>query len=254
MAHLLILGGTAEANALAEAAAEAYGPGLAITVSLAGLTRTPVLPGAGTVRRGGFGGAEGLAAHIRGEGVDFVIDATHPFAARITANAAEACAATGAPLLRLDRPPWTPQPGDDWRIVPDMAAAAALLPALGSTAFLTVGAGDLAPFATIRGVDLILRLVDPPRELPIEPAALILARGPFTVEGERTLLDTYGIDVLVAKNSGGAATAAKLTAARQAGISVVMVDRPRRPAGPVAETVDQALDWLGRRLAERGAG
>ncbi|WP_369185898.1 cobalt-precorrin-6A reductase [Streptomyces sp. Y1] len=242
--HLLILGGTTEGRALAAALADRPGP--RVTSSLAGRVAQPRLP-AGQVRIGGFGGPDGLAAWLRAERVDAVVDATHPFAAGISRNAALAAAATGVPLLVLRRPGFTAAPGDRWHPVPSLAAAAELLPTLGRRVFLTTGRQGIAAFAHLDGLQFLARSVDPPE--PPMPAALevLLDRGPFTLDGERALLREHRVDVLVTKDSGGAATAPKLTAARELALPVVVVERPPVPAGlPVAPDVPGALHWLER--------
>ncbi|MGI5439275.1 cobalt-precorrin-6A reductase [Streptomyces shenzhenensis] len=229
--HVLILGGTAEARLLA--AELAAGPGVRVTTSLAGRVSRPA-PLAGDVRTGGFGGAEGLAGWLAERRVDAVVDATHPFAAGITAHAARAAAATGVPLVVLRRPGWRPGDGDRWHPVPSLAAAADALPGLGRRAFLTTGRLGLAAFAHLAGVHCVVRSVDPPAP-PLPPhAEVLLARGPFTVADETALLRRHRIDVLVTKDSGGAATAAKLTAARTLGLPVIVVRRPPLPAGVAA--------------------
>ncbi len=240
--NALILGGTTEATALAKALA---GHGrVRATVSLAGRTLKPAplpLP----TRVGGFGGADGLAAYFREHGIAAVVDATHPFAARISANAEAACAGTGVPLLVLRRPAWAPGPGDRWVSVPDVPAAAAALADLGERVFLTVGRQELAPFEAVPDKDYLIRTVDPPDPPPDLPRwTLILDRGPFALEDERRLLAERRIEAIVSKNSGGAATAAKLAAARERGIPVVMVERPPPGAAPVVHTAAEALAWL----------
>jgi precorrin-6A/cobalt-precorrin-6A reductase len=243
--RLLILGGTTEAAALARALVEA-GDWEVIT-SLAGRTRAPAaLPG--TVRTGGFGGFDGLAAYLRAERIDRVVDATHPFAATMSANAAAACAEVGVPLLRIERPAWVPGPGDHWIEVSDAAEAAGWLagslPA-GSAVLLTVGRQDVAPFRHCPGLRFVLRSIEPPAPEDQPPDCLLLSeRGPFTPEGERTLIARHGIRAVVAKNAGGDATAAKLAAAREAAIPVVMIRRPAPPATPAVADVAGALDWL----------
>ncbi|MCC5036648.1 cobalt-precorrin-6A reductase [Streptomyces sp. WAC 00631] len=240
--HVLILGGTGEARRLAgELAAD---PGLRVTSSLAGRVARPRLP-AGEVRVGGFGGPEGLARWLREHRVDALIDATHPFAGTISRNAARAAAETHVPLLALRRPGWTAGPGDDWHPVASLEEAAALLPALGERVFLTTGRMGFAAFADLTGQWFLVRSVDAP-EPPFPPRTeVLLARGPFTVEGETELLRRYGIDVLVTKDSGAGATAAKLTAARRAGLPVVVVRRPEVPAGvPAVADVAGAVAWL----------
>lgn len=243
-AKILILGGTGEAVALAKALTEAFGAGLTVVTSLAGRTKTPTLP-LGEIRVGGFGGVPGLTRYLREEGIDAVVDATHPFAARITANAVAACAAAGVPRLRLDRPAWKPVPGDDWRQVPDLQAAAALLPALGSRAFLTVGSSELWPFKEVPGVWFWARMIEPPAAggLP-ETFTIVQARGPFSLDDEEAFLRRNRIDVLVTKNSGGDAAAAKLAAARGLRVPVVMVDRPPSPPGDGAPGIAETVEWL----------
>ncbi|QFG26796.1 cobalt-precorrin-6A reductase [Actinomadura sp. WMMB 499] len=239
---MLLLGGTGEARRLA--ALLDGDPAVEVISSLAGRTAAPrALPG--RVRVGGFGGAEGLAAWLRDERIGAVVDATHPFAARMTANAVRACADTGVPLLVLRRPGWSRGPGDDWRRVPSLAAAAASLP--GERVFLTTGRTGLAAFAGDDRRRFLVRSVDPP-EPPLPPrTTVVLARGPFTVEGETALMREHRIDVLVTKDSGGAMTAAKLTAARDLGLPVVLVDREPVPDGvPVTATVEDAAAWLAR--------
>ncbi|MFF7690641.1 cobalt-precorrin-6A reductase [Streptomyces syringium] len=240
--HVLILGGTTEARRLAaELAAD---PALRVTSSLAGRVTAPRLP-AGQVRIGGFGGPEGLARWLREQQVDALIDATHPFAGTISCNAARAAADVHVPLLALRRPGWVAEPGDDWHPVGSLAQAADVIPALGKRAFLTTGRMGLAAFAHLEDMWFLVRSVDAPE--PPVPARMevLLARGPFTVEGEAELLRRHGIDVLVTKDSGAAATAAKLVAARQAGIPVVIVRRPPAPAGvPVAADPAEAVRWL----------
>jgi precorrin-6A/cobalt-precorrin-6A reductase len=248
--HLLILGGTAEARQLA---AELAGrDGLRVTSSLAGRVAQPRTP-AGGVRIGGFGGPGGLADWLREHRVDAVVDATHPFAAAISANAAQAAAAAGIPLCALRRPGWSAGPGDRWHPAASLADAAAQLPALGRRVFLTTGRLGLAAFAGLDQLRFLLRSVDPPEPPLPRHTQVLLDRGPFTVEGERELLRTYDIDVLVTKDSGGPATAAKLTAARELSLPVVVVRRPPAPQGvAVAPDVAGVLALLGGLLS-RGA-
>jgi precorrin-6A/cobalt-precorrin-6A reductase len=200
---------------------------------------------AGDVRVGGFGGAEGLAEWLREQRVDALVDATHPFAGTITANAARAAAATGVPAVVLRRPGWRPVPGDHWHPVPSLTAAADLLPRLGRRIFLTTGRLGLAAFAHLGDLHFVVRSVEPP-EPPLPPhTEVLLGRGPFTVADETTLLREYLIDVLVTKDSGGVATAAKLTAARELALPVVVVRRPPLPEGVTAvPDVAAVLDCL----------
>ncbi|QNG37377.1 cobalt-precorrin-6A reductase [Geodermatophilaceae bacterium NBWT11] len=234
---VLVLGGTGEARALAAAL---VGDGVDVLSSLAGRVAEPLLP-LGGVRVGGFGGAAGLAAWIAEHRPTAVVDATHPFAATITANAAAACAASGTPLLRLQRPGWTAQPGDDWRWADSLAEAATMV---SGTVFLTTGRQGIGAFAALPGTVLV-RSVDPPTEPLPAGATLLLARGPFTLDDELALLREHAVDVVVTKDSGGHMTEAKLTAARTLGIPVVLVRRPALPAGvAVVDTVEAALAWL----------
>lgn len=234
--NLLILGGTGEARRLAEAL---HGrPDVTVTTSLAGAVARPrVTPG--RVRIGGFGGVDGLAAWLRAERVDAVVDATHPFAATITAHAVTAAARTGTPLLVLRRPGWTAGPGDRWHRVPDAGAAAVLVPSLGERCFLALGRGDLAAFADQPGFCLVRAVDPPPGPLPHD-VRVVLGRGPFPVDDERALLAQHRIDVVVTRDSGGGD--AKLVAAR--GLPVVLIDRPPPPAAPTVATVEAALSWL----------
>lgn len=244
--HVLVLGGTTEARRLAESLAADRS--VRVTTSLAGRVTAPRLP-PGEVRIGGFGGPEGLADWVREHRVDALIDATHPFAAAMSRNAAEAAALAHVPLLALRRPGWVAQDGDRWHSTGSLPEAAGLLPALGERVFLTTGRMGLAAFAGA-GLDalwFLVRSVDAPE--PPCPARMevLLDRGPFDLDGERELLRRHRIDVLVTKDSGGDATAPKLTAAREAGIPVVVVRRPPVPEGvPVARTPDEAARWVAR--------
>ncbi|MFB7747393.1 cobalt-precorrin-6A reductase [Streptomyces sp. NPDC056132] len=244
--HVLILGGTGEARRLAGLLCEAGGTSPRVTSSLAGRVAEPRLP-PGEVRVGGFGGAEGLAAWLRTHAVDVLIDATHPFARTISFNAARAAAEAHVPLLALRRPGWVPGAGDRWHPAGSLEEAAGLLPALGRRVFLTTGRMGLAAFAHLDALWFLMRSVDAPE--PPFPAAMevLLDRGPFTLEGEREVLRTHRIDVLVTKDSGGAATAPKLAAAREAGIPVVVVRRPPVPDGVErAATPEEAAAWVRR--------
>jgi precorrin-6A/cobalt-precorrin-6A reductase len=248
---VLILGGTSEARDLA--ARLAPRPGLRVVSSLAGRVRDPALP-AGEVRIGGFGGADGLAAWITAQHVSAVVDATHPFAEGISANAAAACARTGVPLLRVIRPPWQPREGDTWHEAGSLPDAARLLPGLGERAFLTTGRQGLAAFAPLAGTWFLIRCVDPPSG-PMPPQCqVILARGPYDAAAERALMQQHRIEVLVTKNSGGEMTAGKLAAARQLGIPVVMVSRPEpAAAADCCSSAEDAEHWLLPRLRRNGA-
>jgi len=243
---VLILGGTAEGRTLATALAESGPPAFRVISSLAGRTREPLRP-PGEVRIGGFGGVDGLVHYLRAERIDVLVDATHPFAERISAHAAAASAATGLPLLVVRRPGWTERPGDDWRRVPSLAAAAALLPRLGRRVFLTTGRQGLAAFAGTDECWFLARSVEPPGPPLPRHLEVLLDRGPFTVDGELRLLRDHRIDVLVSKDSGGAD--GKLAAARERRIPVVLIDRP--PPPPAATTVDSVEAALARLTAAR---
>ncbi|MFF3445955.1 cobalt-precorrin-6A reductase [Streptomyces sp. NPDC002667] len=246
--HVLILGGTTEARRLAESLAEPVRPNLRVTNSLAGRVGAPRLP-PGEVRVGGFGGTEGLARWLREHAVDAVVDATHPFAGTISSNAASAAAATGVPLLALRRPGWAPVPGDLWHEAGSLEEAAGLLPALGGRVFLTTGRLGLAAFAALDDLWFLVRSVDAPGAPAPARMEVLLDRGPFTLDGERELLLRHAVDVVVTKDSGGHATAPKLTAAREAGLPVVVIRRPRVPEGvPVVTGPGAAVDWLTERF------
>jgi precorrin-6A/cobalt-precorrin-6A reductase len=240
-----VLGGTGQARRLVAAL---HGrPEFAATSSLAGRVAVPALP-QGDVRIGGFGGVDGLVTWLRSHGTDAVVDATHPFAAGMSANAVAATTATGVPLLVLRPPGWTAGPGDRWHRVPDATGAAAVLPALGERVFLTTGRGDLATFAALDRLWFLVRCVDPPQPPLPTRCHVVLGRGPFTTDSERELLREHRIDVLVTRDSGGEMTAAKLVAARELGVPVVLLDRPTPPDAPTVVSVEEAVIWLEDRL------
>ena len=247
--HVLILGGTTEARRLAELLHTT--PGVRLTSSLAGRVASPRLP-PGEVRVGGFGGAEGLAAWLREHGVDAFIDATHPFAGTMSFHAAQAAATTHVPLLALRRPGWVPGPDDDWRDAGSLTEAARLLPTLGRRVFLTTGRMGLAAFAALDDLWFLVRSVDPPEAPYPARTEVLLDRGPFSLDGERELLRRHRVDVVVTKDSGGAATAPKLTAAREAGLPVVVVRRPPVPEDvAVVADPEAAARWVAERLHAR---
>ncbi len=218
-------------------------PTVEVISSLAGRVREPVLP-VGQVRIGGFGGVDGLEQWLRDNEVDAVVDATHPFAARITANAAVASERTGIPLLVLRRAEWSAGPGDCWHVVTDLASAAAVVARLGERVFLTIGRQGVEAFAGCAGRFLI-RAIDPPAAAVPADSEVLLARGPFTVDDEIALMREHRIDVVVTKNSGGALTSAKLDAARELGIPVVMVARTPIPAGVESMSdLDATVLWI----------
>ena len=249
--RLLILGGTAEAAELARAVEACFGNALHVTTSLAGRTRRPG-PLTGLVRIGGFGGPSGLAAYLTEHGVGRLIDATHPFAARISAAARLACEQANVPRLMLRRPPWRRHPLDRWIEVDSVAAAAAIVGRIGRRAWLTVGASEVAHFSVATAVHYLVRLVDPPRQrLPLQSYEVIVGRGPFLLAEERNHIECHEIDVLVCKASGGAATEAKIIAARERGLPVIMVRRPPPQPGEAVDTVEAAIAWLSCRVEAR---
>ena len=242
-ATILVLGGTAEARALAAALHET--PGVRVISTLAGRISHPRLP-AGELRVGGFGGPPGLAAYIREEHVDALIDATHPFAERMSWSALEACSHTSTPLLRIERPAFPRDPAIDWREVGSLEEAAALLPQAGRRVFLTTGRRGLDVFARVGGAFFLVRCVEAPDRGEALPPdhQLLLDRGPFELQDELALIDRHTLDVLITKDSGGDMTRAKLDAARARDMPVIVVARPPRPASMTVATVEQALAWL----------
>lgn len=245
--HVLVLGGTGEARDLAARLVER---GDTVVSSLAGRVSDPALP-VGEVRTGGFGGVDGLAEHVLASGYTAVVDATHPFAAQITGNAVAACARAGVPLVRLQRPGWTEHPhAAEFTWVDDVEAAREVAEGLGHRPFLTTGRQQLEAFAGWDDRYVLARVVDPP-DWTVPPSWEVLrARGPYSYEAERALLDSRAVDVLLTKDSGGALTAAKLTAAHDLGVPVVVVRRPAVPEGVrTVGTVDDAVAAIGAKPA-----
>ena len=248
--RLLILGGTGEARELARVLDETPvrgGTRWSVISSLAGRTSTPE-PVAGPTRRGGFGGTPGLVAYLAANAIDVIVDATHPFAESISLQAADAAAAAGIACYRLVRPPWTPEPGDTWITVRDVAEAAARVPA-GARVFLTIGRQQLAPFLARQDIRLVARMIEPPDPPLPDRAELILARPPFSADGERALLTARRIDMVVTKNAGGDQVRAKLDAARDLGLPVMMIARPPDQPPADAGTVRELLSLLARHDA-----
>jgi precorrin-6A/cobalt-precorrin-6A reductase len=240
--RLLILGGTSEASALARRLAD--NPDIAPILSLAGATANPAqapIP----QRIGGFGGVEGLAEFIRRERIGAIIDATHPFAARISANAAAACRATRTPLTVFTRPPWTRDAADRWIEVATIDEAVDALGRAPRTVFLTQGRLQLAAFGRASQHRYIVRAIDRPVEISaLRDHRLILARGPFSLADETALILNEGIDAIVTKNSGGRATYAKIEAARTLGIEVIIVSRPPAPKAETMHDLDAVVAWI----------
>jgi precorrin-6A/cobalt-precorrin-6A reductase len=251
MPNVLILGGTMEARRLAERLAGRSD--LTVMLSLAGRTAHPAaLPV--PARSGGFGGVAGLVDYLKAERIDALIDATHPYAAVISANAAQAARITGVPLLALRRQSWAKVDGDRWTEVADMNEAVHALGDKPRRVFLALGRKEVAPFAQAPQHHYLVRSVDPiDPPLAVPHAEYIRARGPFGEDDERALLSDRGIDVIVSKNSGGSATYGKIAAARALGIAVIVLRRPTLPEVPAVETVDAALAWLDHALAPQVA-
>ena len=242
--HLLILGGTAEARELARRVAITIGKKVRVTTSLAGRrAKAPALPG--EVRIGGFGGIKGLSEYLSQNAVDFIIDATHPFSAVISDHANAAATATDVPRLQLLRPPWQLPPAAEWIEVDDLADAARDLPRFARRVFLTTGVRGLEAFSGLDELWFLVRLMDPPGEPPpLAQHEVITGKPPYTLEDELAILTDHNIDTLVTKHSGGDGTVAKILAAAEAGVKIVLIRRPPPEPGPVAETVDDAFAWI----------
>ncbi|HVW30592.1 MAG TPA: cobalt-precorrin-6A reductase [Polyangiaceae bacterium] len=242
MFKVLILGGTNEARRLANRLADDARFG--VLLSFAGRTENLILPST-PYRVGGFGGSAGLAAFLQRERFGALIDATHPFAATMSRNAVEAARSRDVPLIRLERPRWTPEPADRWIPVADMPAAVHALGREPRRVFLTIGRQEVGAFKVAPQHDYLVRAIDAfDPELP--RARVIAARGPFELAAELELMRTEKIDVLVSKNSGTDATYAKIVAARQLGLPVVLVEPPPLPEAPVARSLDEIVNWLER--------
>lgn len=243
--RVLLLGGTGEAVELA--ARLAVRADLTVISSLAGRVSQPRLP-AGIVRVGGFGGVSGLISYLAEEEIQVVIDATHPYAAKISGNAASACNAMGIPLIALQRPPWLLKEHDCWFAVPDAQAAASMANQTGNRVFLSIGRQELGAFLNCDDAWFLVRAIDePPGKLPIN-SKLILKRGPFYLEDELDMFRRESISLVVSKNSGGTATYSKIEAARSLRIPVVMIDRPQKHNFPTLAHVDDVLRELERLL------
>ena len=243
MKKVLILGGTGDAVKLAARLVTI--PNLEVISSLAGRTKKPAAL-VGQVRSGGFGGVQGLVAYLQANFIDYVIDATHPCAGQITNNAAIATQQTNTPYVMLVRPQWERVAGDNWIEVETVAAAAAAIPKSVQRVFITSGRQQLEPFlARSQGLRTwyLIRAIDPP-ELTLPHSQLILDRGPFSLESERQLLQQYQIEAIVSKNSGGEATYAKIIAARELRIPIIMVQRPPLPKGEKVSSIEEAIAWL----------
>jgi precorrin-6A/cobalt-precorrin-6A reductase len=246
MKRVLILGGTGDAAELA--AKLSLVNGVEVITSLAGRTRQPSIP-MGIVRVGGFGGADGLVAYLREHQIHLLVDATHPFAAQISLYAAVAAQAANIPHLMLVRPAWDRVAGDDWIEVESIAAAANAIPNWATRVFLTIGRQELAAFADLTYHWFLMRMIDSPASDAVVPPGKVLCdRGPFILENESTLLRQYRIQAIVTKNSGGNATYAKIMAARELKIPIVIVQRPATPRGEQVADVASALAWLEQKI------
>jgi precorrin-6A/cobalt-precorrin-6A reductase len=241
MSNILILGGTTEASALARALAER---GERAVLSYAGRTDSPRAQPV-PVRVGGFGGVEGLAAYLEREGVTHLVDATHPFAATMSAHAVEAARLAGVAHVMLTRPAWQAGEGDRWSHVPDMAGAVEALGGDARRVMLALGRMHVEAFAAQPQHHYVLRFVDAPATPPALPRHhLVVDRGPFTVEGDLKLMREQGVELVVAKNAGGGGARAKLDAARLLGLPVIVIDRPPSSSARMMQEVAQVLDWL----------
>jgi precorrin-6A/cobalt-precorrin-6A reductase len=251
MKRVLILGGTTEARLLAERLADRAD--LDVTLSLAGRTASPARQKV-PVRSGGFGGAAGLAGYLARARIDALIDATHPYAAVISRNAAAAAGRKAVPLVALRRPPWIAVTGDRWTLVDDVREAVRALGETPRRVFVALGRNELAPFNDAPQHFYLIRSVDPvDPSLPLPQATYVTGRGPFGEAEDRALMSAHAIDVVIAKNSGGAATYGKIAAARALGIGVIMPRRPPAPGGAVVETVEEAVAWLDHALTSAAA-
>jgi len=247
--RVLILGGSTESSELSRLLAGDRR--FDTTLSLAGRTLKP-RPQPVHTRTGGFGGADGLAAWLAQESIEAVVDATHPYADQISANAVAACGRLALPLATILRPAWQAEPGDNWLTVASAGAAADALGPQPRRVFLSLGRLELGAFAASPHHHYLARMIDAPEaNLLPRDVSLIYDRGPFDEPAETALLKQERIDVLVSKNSGGAATYAKITAARKLGIPVVMIARPHKPHGHVVHDAETAAEWLQKRLAHR---
>ncbi len=223
-------------------------PGIDITLSLAGRTASPARQPV-PIRSGGFGGTAGLADYLLRARIDALIDATHPYANIISASAVAAAHATNVPLVMLRRPPWIAVAGDRWTEVSDVREAVRALGNACRRVFVTLGRSELAPLADAPQHRYLIRSVDPVEPpLPLPHVTYVTGRGPFAEAADRELMTTHGIEVIIAKNSGGAATYGKIAAARACGIEVIMLRRPVAPEAPVVETIDDAIAWLDHAL------
>ncbi|WP_073954970.1 cobalt-precorrin-6A reductase [Thalassospira sp. TSL5-1] len=240
--NVLVFGGTGDANRITSELLVRFGSHIRLQLSIAGRTSAPNLPDGVPVRIGGFGGPEGIVKNLKKEGIDLVIDATHPFATQISAHIATACEQAGTPCIQYHRAPWTPTEGDRWITVPDLKAAAQKLPSVGKRALIAIGRKNLHYFNNLQDCWLLVRTVEAPKQtFDLENGEWLSARGPFSPDRERELLERYEIDVVVTKNSGGEASEGKLIAARELGIPVIMIERPPLEAVDYASSTEEVM-------------
>ncbi len=246
--HLLILGGTTEARELARRVSLMMGKKVRVTTSLAGRrTTTPAL--AGDVRIGGFGGIEGMMTYLSENSVDLVVDATHPFSAVISDHANVTCTAVTVPRLQVLRPAWQMPPGATFLEVDGLNGAAEILPRIARRIFLTTGLRGLEAFSGLDGLWFLVRLIDAPKTPPtLADYQLITGTPPYSLDAERGLLTDHDIDTLVTKDSGGEGTVAKITAAAEAGVTIVLIRRPPPEPGSLAESADDAFAWIEKQI------
>ncbi|AUG55259.1 cobalt-precorrin-6A reductase [Thalassospira marina] len=246
--NVLVFGGTGDANRITSELLVRFGSHIRLQLSLAGRTSAPNLPDGVPVRIGGFGGPEGIVKSLQSDGIDLVIDATHPFATQISAHIADACKQAGTPCIQYHRAPWIAQQGDHWINVPDIQTAAAKLPSIGKRALIAIGRRHLHCFNDLHDCWLLVRTVEAPNHpFDLANGEWLSARGPFSPELERELLERHEIDVVVTKNSGGDASEGKLIAARELGIPVIMIDRPPLQAVDYATSTEEVVQKVAQQ-------
>ena len=245
MKKLLVLGGTGEACAIVDALRDKFADKISLVYSLAGVTDSPHIPENVEVMQGGFGGLEGLRDYTKTANIEAIIDATHPFAITMTRTAYDVSTEQELPFLRIERELWQPEEGDEWSEVTDMASAAFYVPRFGSRCMLAIGSRELHLFQKWTRVFFLIRTMVYPEGgvLPFENYSLLVDKTINDMETEKNLMEEHGIEVLVCRNSGGAATAAKLLAARALKIPVIMVKRPPSIGGDVAYDMDDLMAW-----------
>jgi precorrin-6A/cobalt-precorrin-6A reductase len=247
MTRILILGGTGDSAKLIPQLAALHN--VETIASLAGRTPKPNVPIVGRVRLGGFGGVAGLAQYLQDEQVDMLVDMTHPFAVQIKHNAATAAAKVGIPRVLFSRPAWEKHPDDHWIEAKDLEAAAAVLPSVADRVFLTIGRQELSAFSQLRSHWFLMRMITQPEPtLRLPPGEILFDQGPFDVLNETELLKKYNIGAIVSKNSGGNAAYAKVIAAREMGMPIVMIPRPPLPEGDVVPDLERAVDWVKAKM------